>query len=63
VPLEEQSRYRNQKGTLLQNVLAVCDFDMQFVFVLSGWEGSAHDSKVLSNTQSCYNFNTPKGKY
>ena len=36
VPLEEQSRYRNQKGTLSQNVLAVCNFDMQFVFVLPG---------------------------
>lgn len=49
VPLEEQSRYRNRKGTLSQNVLAVCDFDMQFVFVLPSWEGSAHDGRVLSN--------------
>jgi hypothetical protein len=49
VPLEEQLRYRNRKGTLSQNVLAVCDFDMQFVFVLPGWEGSAHDGRVLSN--------------
>jgi hypothetical protein len=63
VPLEEQSRYRNRKGTLSQNVLAVCNFDMQFVFVLPGWEGSAHDGRVLSNAQSCYNFITPKGKY
>jgi hypothetical protein len=62
-PLEEQSRYRNRKGTLSQNVLAVCNFDMQFVYVLPGWEGSAHDGRVLSDAQSRYNFNTPKGKY
>jgi hypothetical protein len=63
VPLEEQSQYRNRKGTLSQNMLAVCNFDMQFVFVLPGWEGSAHDGRVLSNAQSRHNFNTPKGKY
>jgi hypothetical protein len=63
VPLEEQSQYRNRKGTLSQNVLAVCNFNMQFVFVLPSWESSAHDRRVLSNAQSCYNFNTPKGKY
>src|SRR5438045_7427982 len=63
VPLEEQSQYCNQKGTLSQNVLAVCNFDMQFVYVLPGWEGSAHDGRVLSDAQSHHNFNTPKGKY
>ena len=36
---------------------------MQFVFVLLGWEGSAHDRRVLSDAQSRHNFNTPKGKY
>ena len=36
---------------------------MQFVFVLPGWEGSAHDGRVLSDAQSRHNFNTPKGKY
>jgi hypothetical protein len=63
VPLKEQLRYRNRKGTLSQNVLAVCNFDMQFVFVLPGWEGSAHDGRVLSDAQNRHNFNTPKGKY
>jgi len=36
MPLEDQARYRNQKGTLLQNVLAVCDFDMRFVYIFLG---------------------------
>ena len=49
--------------TLSQNVLAACNFDMQFVFVLPGWEDSAHDRRVLSDAQSRHGFNTPKGKY
>jgi len=36
VPVEDQPRYRNRKGTLSQNVLAVCDFDMRFLYILSG---------------------------
>jgi hypothetical protein len=63
VSTTEQARYRNRKGTLSQNVLAVCNFDMQFVYVLPGWEGSAHDRRVLSDAQSYHGFNTPKGKY
>jgi len=28
-------------------VLAAVDFDLRFAYVLSGWQGSAHDSVVL----------------
>lgn len=27
--------------------MAACSFDMKFTFVYSGWEGSAHDSRVF----------------
>ncbi|XP_068657845.1 uncharacterized protein [Aristolochia californica] len=30
--------------------MAVCTFDMQFTYVLTGWEGSTIDSHVLKNT-------------
>jgi hypothetical protein len=63
VPLEEQLRYRNQKGTLSQNVLAVCNFDISFVYILLGWEGFAHNKRVLLDAQNRYSFDTPKGKY
>jgi hypothetical protein len=36
---------------------------MQFVHVLAGWEGSAHDARVLSDAQLRHGFTTPKGKY
>ncbi|KAL8513682.1 hypothetical protein ACS0TY_012975 [Phlomoides rotata] len=47
VPQQDIPRYRNRKGTVSVNVLAVCDHNMNFVFVLSSWEGSAADSRIL----------------
>ncbi|GJT22796.1 ALP1-like protein [Tanacetum coccineum] len=47
VPLEEKPRYRTRKGEIATNVLGVCSPDMQFIFVLPGWEGSAADGRVL----------------
>jgi hypothetical protein len=44
-------------------VLAVCNFDMQFVYILAGWEGSAYNSRVLSNAQAAKGFITLKEKY
>lgn len=63
VPAEDSSRYRNRKGIISQNVLAVCDFDMQFRYILAGWEGSAHDGRVLQDAQGRHGFHTPSGKY
>jgi hypothetical protein len=63
IPLDLQPRYRNRKGTLSQNVLAVCNFEMEFVYILAGWEGSAHDARVLQDAQISHGFTTPKGKY
>jgi hypothetical protein len=63
VPQAEHSRYRNRKGVLSQNVLAVCDFDLNFVYVLPGWEGSAHDGRVLADAQTHKGFTTLTGKY
>ncbi|XP_077215498.1 uncharacterized protein LOC143850067 [Tasmannia lanceolata] len=41
-------RFICRKGWPSQNVLAVCDFDLKFTYVLAGWEGSASDSRVLA---------------
>jgi hypothetical protein len=49
IPNDEQASYRNRKGFLSQNVLAVINFDMVFSYVLAGWEGSAHDGKVYKD--------------
>ncbi|XP_023732613.2 uncharacterized protein LOC111880418 [Lactuca sativa] len=49
VPLDKQHLYRGRgKGDCYQNVLAICDFNMISTFVVAGWEGIAHDSRILS---------------
>ena len=40
----EQVPYRGGRGECFQNVMAICDFDMIFRFVVVGWEGTTHDS-------------------
>jgi hypothetical protein len=63
VPLEDKPRYRNQKGEITTNVLTVCSQDMQFIYVLPGWEGSVADGKVLRNAISRRNgLRVPHGK-
>ncbi|XLR57577.1 hypothetical protein S83_008249, partial [Arachis hypogaea] len=47
VPESEKAKYRTRKGKICTNVLGVCNREMGFVYVLSGWEGSASDSRVL----------------
>ena len=46
-PREIAELYRSRKGFFSLNVLVVCSFDMKFTYMLSGWEGSAHDARVL----------------
>jgi hypothetical protein len=31
-------------------VLAICDFDMRFTFVVASWPGAAHDTHILNHT-------------
>ncbi|ONM62986.1 hypothetical protein ZEAMMB73_Zm00001d000186 [Zea mays] len=52
VPTKLKGRYRSRKGEIVTNVLGVCAPDMQFIYVLPGWEGSAHDGRVLRDAIS-----------
>ncbi|GJX42246.1 ALP1-like protein [Tanacetum coccineum] len=48
VPPEDEPRYRTiVNNEIATNVLGACSQDMQFIFVLVGWEGSATDGRVL----------------
>ncbi|XP_071913895.1 protein ALP1-like [Coffea arabica] len=63
-PTEQKSRYRTRKGSIATNVLGVCSPNMQFIYVLPGWEGSAHDGRVLRNAISRPNgLRVPQGCY
>ncbi|KAK5846540.1 hypothetical protein PVK06_002832 [Gossypium arboreum] len=64
VPLNIQGRFRSRKGGTTQNVLAAITFDLKFSYVLAGWEGSAHDSRILSDALSRpRGLRIPEGKY
>ncbi|KAH1097848.1 hypothetical protein J1N35_014769, partial [Gossypium stocksii] len=47
-----QGRFRSRKGGTTQNVLAAIIFVLKISYVLAGWEGSAHDSRILSDALS-----------
>ena len=52
VDVDMQAPYRERKGNLSQNVMGVSSFDYKFQYVLSGWEGTATDSRVLASALS-----------
>ncbi|KAI3996545.1 hypothetical protein MKX01_009377, partial [Papaver californicum] len=59
VPPEKRISYRGRGGKeCFQNVMAICDFDMKFLYVVAGWEGVAHDSRVL-----CESIRNPAFKF
>ncbi|XP_048591692.1 putative nuclease HARBI1 [Brassica napus] len=62
---KDSSSYHNRKGQLSQNVLAACNFDLECMYVLSGWEDSAHDAKILQDalTRSSNRLKVPEGKF
>ncbi|KAJ7958031.1 DDE_4 domain-containing protein [Quillaja saponaria] len=46
--------------------MAACNFDMQFIFALAGWEGTTHDTRVFLYATRTPELNFPKplvGKY
>ncbi|XLR01106.1 hypothetical protein S83_067304, partial [Arachis hypogaea] len=64
VPESEKARYRTRKGKICTNMLGVCNREMGFVYVLSGWEGSASDSRVLRDAITRRNsLKIPHGNY
>ncbi|XP_038692514.1 protein ALP1-like [Tripterygium wilfordii] len=52
IPKSDRGRFIGRKGTTTQNVMAACDFDMLYIFVSAGWEGSAHDARVFQDAIS-----------
>nr|XP_011468510.1 PREDICTED: uncharacterized protein LOC105352652 [Fragaria vesca subsp. vesca] len=52
VPERDKPRYRTRKSEIATNVLGACSQDLRFIYVLPGWEGSAHDARVLKDALS-----------
>jgi hypothetical protein len=62
---DQATPFRNRKGTLSQNVMVVCDFNLNITYVSVGWEGSAIDSMVLRSAMNNVvgKFEVLSGKY
>ncbi len=61
-PAANRLAFFNRKGFTSQNVLGVCNFNMEFVCIHAGWEGSAHDSRVLDDAKM-KGFSVPENHF
>ena len=59
---DERDACRNRKGFTSQNCLVCCDFEMNFTYVLSGWEGSMANVTLYHDAQMS-DFAIPAGMY
>ncbi|XP_039157245.1 putative nuclease HARBI1 [Eucalyptus grandis] len=66
VPAFDQIRFIGRKGTTTQNVLTICNFNMEFVYVWAGWKGQAHDTRIFYEAIGRHDAHfphPPPGKY
>ncbi|XP_010507440.1 PREDICTED: uncharacterized protein LOC104784067 [Camelina sativa] len=69
IPVRPPSRsaeaYKGRKQEPTINVLAICNFDMKFIYAYVGVPGRAHDTKVLTHCARYEPFfpHPPSGKY
>ncbi|GAV63127.1 LOW QUALITY PROTEIN: DDE_4 domain-containing protein, partial [Cephalotus follicularis] len=59
IPAEKIVSFKGRKSTVTQNVLCACNFNMEFTFVYSGWEGTANDSRVFLDAVTRPEVNFP----
>jgi hypothetical protein len=61
-PKAELPATRDRKGGTTQNCLAICDFDLMFKYIFSGWDGSTSDSTMYHDARLT-DLTIPVGKY
>ncbi|KAL5565506.1 hypothetical protein UlMin_028670 [Ulmus minor] len=57
IPVNEQIPYIGRKEF---PTMAACDFDMLFIFLWPGWEGSAHDTRIFLKALRNHDIKFPK---
>ncbi|PKI65519.1 hypothetical protein CRG98_014019 [Punica granatum] len=62
MPHANRVPYRDRNADISQNVLAACTHDMMFTYVMTGWEGSTHDSRIFADAASLDRFPAPRGR-
>ena len=64
MPTADRPRFRSRKKEIATNVLGVCSPNMQFIYVLLGWDGFTADSRVLRDAISRPSgLKVPQGKF
>jgi hypothetical protein len=66
VPISKVVQHTGRHEYTTQNVLAICDFDMRFTFVVAGWPRSVHDMRVFKDAIEKYGDkfpHPPEGKF
>lgn len=53
---------RNRRGFRSQICLVGCNFDLEFTYLVSGWEGSVDDASIYYDART-KDFQIPIGKY
>ncbi|XP_057526241.1 uncharacterized protein LOC130805483 [Amaranthus tricolor] len=60
----EKYYINHEKGDISTSVLATCDSNLRFTYVLPGWEGSASDPRILRDAlQRPNGLKIPRNKY
>ncbi|PKI72481.1 hypothetical protein CRG98_007148 [Punica granatum] len=62
MPHANRVPYRDRNADISQNVFAACTHDMMFTYVMTGWEGSTHDSRIFADAASLDRFPAPRGR-
>ncbi|KAF7133481.1 hypothetical protein RHSIM_Rhsim09G0055100 [Rhododendron simsii] len=57
---EDEKRFFSRKGYATQNIMAVCDFDLTFVFASAGWEGIYYDYSIFKRNVLNPRYRFPK---
>ena len=50
--LTDKPTYRSRKNKITTNVLSVYTPDLQFIYILPGWDGSTTNGRVLKDAIS-----------
>lgn len=67
IPQDKQlSHQSSRNGECIYTAIVACDFDMRFMFVYGGWEGTATDSRIMTDAvcNPKWNFShAPHGEF
>jgi hypothetical protein len=59
---KERDLARNRKGFMSQNCLAICSFDLHFLYFVAGWDGSTADATMFVDSRVT-DLPVPDGRY